>query len=182
MRLLSLVAATALAAALASTAQAQQHMNMPGMGGAPAATGMAGMDMDEVKSRAPYHPGLNELMTELVQPHHIKLGLAGAAGNWAYAAYELDALSETFDEVGKLVLQHGALRIAPAIAATVKPPMEALQKAIAARDAAAFKAAYAQLTDACNACHKSAGHAMIVVRVPPPEAAAFPDQDFAPPK
>src|ERR1700691_6081458 len=89
-------------------------------------------DMDEVTSKAPYHPGLGELMTAFVQPRHIKLGLAGAAGNWAYAAYELGELRETFDDVGKLVPKHANLMIAPAIAATVKPPIAALDKAIKA--------------------------------------------------
>ena len=55
------------------------------------------------------------------------------------------------DDVGKLVPKHGDLMITPAIASTVKPPLAALDKAIKAKDAAAFKTAYAQLTDACNA-------------------------------
>jgi hypothetical protein len=149
---------------------AQQKMAMPGM------------DMGETHSAAPYHPGLGELMTAYVQPHHIKLGLAGAAGNWAYAAYELGELRETFDDVGKLVPKHGKLMIAPAIASTVKPPLAALGNAIRAKDAAAFKTAYGQLTDACNACHKSAEHPMIVIQVPDAAGNAFPDQDFQPAK
>jgi len=149
---------------------AQQKMEMPGV------------DMGETHSAAPYHPGLGELMTAFVQPRHIKLGLAGAAGNWAYAAYELGELRETFDDVGKLVPKHGNLMIAPAIASTVKPPMAALDKAMKAKDAAAFKTAYGQLTDSCNACHKSAGHPMIVVTVPDAAGNAFPDQDFQPAK
>jgi hypothetical protein len=138
------------------------------------------MDMGEVHSAAPYHPGLGELMTAFVQPRHIKLGLAGAAGNWAYAAYELDELREAFDDVGKLVPKHGNLMMAPAIASTVKPPMAALAKAISAKDAAAFKTAYGQLTEACNACHKSADHPMIVIKVPDAGSTAFPDQEFEP--
>ncbi len=139
-------------------------------------------DMGEVHSAAAYHPGLGELMTAFVQPRHIKLGLAGAAGNWAYAAYELGELGETFDDVGELVPKHGNLMIAPAIAATVKPPMAALDKAIKAKDAAAFKTAYGQLTDSCNACHTSAEHPMIVIKVPDAAASPFPDQDFQPAK
>ena len=66
-------AAAALLLLLASgPSAAQQPMNMP-----------------ETKSAAPYHPGLGELMTAFVQPRHIKLGLAGNARNWPYAAYEL---------------------------------------------------------------------------------------------
>src|SRR5215467_782735 len=87
------------------------------------------MDMDEVKSNAPFRPGLGDLMTALVQPRHTKLGLAGQAQNWDYAAYELDELRETFDLVGKLILKHGGLAIPPAIASTVKQPMDAVDTA-----------------------------------------------------
>jgi len=141
---------------------------------------MPDMDMSEARSAAPYHPGLGELMTAYVQPRHIKLGLAGAAGNWPLAAYELGELRETFDDVGKLVPKHGSLMIAPAIASTVKLPMAALDKAIRAKEAAAFKGAYGQLTDACNACHKSAEHPMIIIKVPDAPGNAFPDQEFQP--
>jgi hypothetical protein len=41
----------------------------------------------------PYAPGLGDFMTAYVQPHHIKLWLAGNVGNWKLAAYEADELS-----------------------------------------------------------------------------------------
>jgi hypothetical protein len=139
---------------------------------------MAGMKMSETKSAAPYHPGLGELMTAFVQPRHIKLGFAGNERNWAYAAYELGELTETFDDVAKLVPKHDNLPIPEMIASTVKQPMAALGAAIKARDAAAFAKAYIELTTSCNACHQSAGHPMIVIRVP--TVSSFPDQDFRP--
>ena len=43
----------------------------------PGATDMPATKMQETKSTAPYHPGLGELMTAIVQPRHIKLALAG---------------------------------------------------------------------------------------------------------
>jgi hypothetical protein len=169
------VLAVAILIFLAGPGVAQQKMNMP-------AKSMPGTDMDEVTSKAPYHPGLGELMTAFVQPRHIKLGLAGAAGNWAYAAYELGELRETFDDVGKLILKHGNLDIPQAIAATVTQPMDALDAAIKAKNEAAFTKAYADLTASCNACHQSADHPMIVILVPTVSGTAFPDQDFSPPK
>jgi hypothetical protein len=175
-----LLAATAAACLAPLPAPAQQHQNMPGM--TMPGSSMPGMDMHETKSTAPYHPGLGDLMTAFVQPRHTKLGLAGAAGNWDYAAYELDELRESFDDAGKLILKHGELVIAPAIAATVSQPLDALDKAIAAKDSAGFAKAYADLTTACNACHQSAGHAAIVIQVPTVSGTAFPDQDFSPPK
>jgi hypothetical protein len=78
------------------------------------------------------------------------------------------------------VLKHGTLAIPPAIAATVKQPMDALDTAIKAKDEAAFTKAYAELTASCNACHQSADHPMIVIQVP--TASPYSDQDFNPPK
>lgn len=155
------------------TASAQQHQNMPGMS-------MPGMNMEDVYSGKPFRPGLGELMTAYVQPRHTKLGLAGAAQNWDLADYERDELSETFDDIGKFIVKHGELSIPQAIAATVKPPLEALDKAIKAKDATAFTKSYADLTAACNACHTSASHPMIVIKVPDVSGTAFPDQDFSP--
>ena len=166
---------------VALPAAAQQKPQMPGM--AMPEKKAPEMDMTEVTSKAPYHPGLGELMIAFVQPRHVKLGLAGAAKNWPCAAYELDELRETFDDVGRLVIKHGKLDIAPAIASTVKPPMEALDQAIKAQDPAAFAKSYGDLTAGCNACHQSGDHPMIVIKVPDAgAAAAFPDQDFSPPK
>jgi hypothetical protein len=151
-------------------AQQQQPMTMPGMA------------MHEVTSNEPYHPGLGELMTAFVQPRHTKLGLAGIAQNWVLAAYELNELRETFDDVGKLVPKHGQLDIPPAIAATVDQPMDALDKAIKAKDKAAFTKAYADLTNGCNACHQSGDHPMIVIHAPSVGQTSFPDQNFNAPK
>src|SRR5271170_4426711 len=150
------------------------------LGAAQQPTDMAGMKMEDTKSAAPYHPGLGELMTAFVQPRHIKLGLAGNQQNWPYAAYELGELTETFDDVAQLVPKHGNLSIPEAIASTVKQPIAALDAAVKAMDAAAFAKAYADLTAACNGCHQSAGHPMIVIQVP--TVSAFPDQDFRPPQ
>src|SRR5215471_18604761 len=44
----------------------------------------------------PYTPGLGEIMT-FQQMRHVKLWLAGQAGNWPLASYELDELNEGFD-------------------------------------------------------------------------------------
>ncbi len=118
-------------------------------------------------------------MTAFVQPRHIKLGLAGSKRNWPYAAYELDELSETFNDVAQLVPKLNNLAIPEMIASTVKQPMTALAAAIKAKDATAFTKGYSELTAGCNACHQSTGHPMIVIKAP--AAPDFPDQDFRPP-
>lgn len=123
----------------------------------------------------PYKPGLGDLMTMSVQPRHLKLGLAGQEKNWAYAAYEVHELEEALEKIEKLVPKWRELDIAQLMAATVKQPIEALEVAIKAGDAAKFEAAYRQLTDGCNACHKS-GNLPIVIKAP--DTSAFPNQDF----
>lgn len=177
--LIAVVAVAACAAPLPGSAQQQQHpmpgMNMLGMN-------MPGMNMEDTYSNKPFRPGLGELMVAFVQPRHIKLGLAGAAQNWDLADYALDELRDTFDDIGKFILKHGELSIPQAIAATVKQPLDALDTAIKAKDSAGFTKAYADLTAACNACHQSAAHAMIVIQVPTVTGTAFPDQDFSPKK
>jgi hypothetical protein len=174
------VLAVAILGFSAAAPAQQQHMDTPGMN-MPAKT-MPGMDMHETRSNLPFRPGLGDLMTAFVQPHHIKLGLAGAARNWPLADYELDELRETFDDAGRLILKHGKLAIPDAIKSTVAQPMDAVGAAIKAKDQAAFTKAYGDLTAACNACHQSADHPMIVIKVPDVMGTAYPDQDFNPPK
>src|SRR5476649_2713606 len=127
-----------------------------------------------------YRPGLGDLMTMTVQPRHTKLGLAGQEKNWVYAAYELHELQEAFDRVVKVVPVYRKTNIAELMPATTKEPMEALAEAIKAGDAAKFTAAYARLTETCNACHHSTERPFVVIQVP--KTSPFPDQDFRPVK
>jgi hypothetical protein len=126
----------------------------------------------------PYRPGLGDLMTMTVQPRHTKLGLAGQARNWPYAAYELHELEESFERAARAWPQWRAVPIAGMIDGLTKAPMAALDGAVKAADAARFEAAYGELTAACNACHKAADRGVIVIQ--PPQGSPFPDQDFRP--
>jgi hypothetical protein len=118
-------------------------------------------------------------MTALVQPRHIKLGLAGSEQNWSYAAYELDQLRATFADVAEIMSNYRDLPIPDMMNSTVKEPLAALDRAIQAKDGDQFGAAYRQLTVACNICHQSYDRAAIVIQAP--AVSAFPDQDFRPP-
>ena len=141
---------------------------------------LAAQSPNPAQSPPTYRPGLGDLMTMTVQPRHIKLGLAGREKNWAYAAYELHELEESFERVTRHSPQWKKKPIADMMTAVTKDPMAALEQAIKSADAAQFTAAYGQLTDACNTCHQSAEVGMIVIQAP--DAAAFPDQDFRPTK
>ena len=52
-----------------------------------------------------YVPGLGDIMS-LQQMRHVKLWLAGQAGNWDLAAYEVDELGEGFDDIVKFHPTH----------------------------------------------------------------------------
>ncbi|MFO1087265.1 MAG: cytochrome family protein [Reyranellaceae bacterium] len=128
----------------------------------------------------PYRPGLGDLMTMTVQPRHLKVGLAGQERNWAYLTYELHELEEALEHVAKASPKWRNIDIAALIASSTKEPIEALEEAVKAKDAARFDAAYARLTAACNACHQSANVGMVVIQAP--KTSPFANQDFRPAK
>lgn len=128
----------------------------------------------------PLRLGLGDLMTMLVQPRHTKLGLGGQARNWDYAAYEHHELEEAFERVERAWPRYRSFSITELLAVT-KEPMDALAAAIKAKDGGKFDAAYAALTQACNACHHGTGRAMVVIQFPA-ATAPYPDQDFSTPK
>ena len=124
----------------------------------------------------PYQPGMGDLMVMIVQPRHLKLGLAGQARNWDYADYAHHELEESLEKVETHIPKWRDFDVVQLMAATVKQPLEEIEKAVKARNAPAFDAAYRQLTESCNACHRSTNLPAIVIKVP--DASAFPNQDF----
>ena len=95
---------------------------------------------------------------------------AGKLGNWKLATYELDFLASRLNEATSrapvgVSAEDTARRIA------------SVRDAIDMRDLPAFTKAYSELTNACNACHRAAGHGFISVQVP--AISPFTDQDFA---
>ena len=125
-----------------------------------------------------YHPSMGDLMTMAVQPRHTKLGLAGQARNWTYAAYESDELRHAFDRIAKTIPVYRDNDIAGAAQQNMKAPLDALDAAIKARNPAAFTLAYGKVTKGCNACHQNLSHSEVVIKSP--AAGAYPDQDFRP--
>ena len=133
-----------------------------------------------VLAQPDYHPSLGDLMTMAVQPRHLKLGIAGKEKNWAYAKYELSELRNAFARVARTIPIYRNADLTALMNALTTEPVQEVDQAIAAADPAKFKAAYAKLTNTCNACHLSQDHPMVVIRVP--DAAAFADQDFRVPR
>jgi hypothetical protein len=133
-----------------------------------------------VGSQPDYHPSMGDLMTMAIQPRHTKLGQAGRNGNWVYAEYELSELRNAFSRIARTIPIYRNADMAVLIGGMTTQPLQSVEDSIRAKDAARFKEAYARLTAACNACHVSQDHAMVVIRIP--SGAAYPDQDFSSPR
>ena len=133
----------------------------------------------QTPSVEPYTPGLGEIMT-LQQMRHAKLWLAGQAGNWDLAAYEIKELGEGFDDIVKYHPTHEESPVAPkdAIPRMVSTPVANLRTAIAQKDAAAFEPAFDALTQACNNCHQATNFGFNVVERPTTNP--YPNQVFTP--
>jgi hypothetical protein len=127
----------------------------------------------------PYVPGLGDFMTAYVQPHHIKVWLAGSAGNWPLAEYEAKELRETFEDVSAYQAVWNNFPIAKLVEANLVPPLGALDQAIKDKNAAAFNRAFDQVTQACNSCHQATGNGFMAIKTP--AGPYFPDQEFRAP-
>jgi len=128
---------------------------------------------------------LGDLMNQSMQVHHSKLWLAGHAENWPLAAYEATKLKETVEEVKEAIveIQTGSAKWQSVpvgeLLGSLDSHLDALDRAVKAKDAGKFAASYQALTAACNACHARAGEPQIRI-VTPTAGGAYVDQDFAP--
>jgi hypothetical protein len=125
----------------------------------------------------PYVMTMGDMMNTLVQPRHLKLGIAGHAGNWPLAAYALVEIRQTFAGIAKAQPKFRGYPVADLADAALKEPLAAVDDAIKQQNAKKFATAYDQLTQGCNACHSSLDHPFVVIKVP--DASVFPNQDFS---
>lgn len=124
----------------------------------------------------PYVLTMGDMMNTLIQPRHTKLGLAGRAGNWPLAEYALVEIRQAFAGIKKAQPKFRGLPVPELVDAALGAPLDAVEAAIREQDTKKFAAAYDRLTQGCNACHQSVDHPFVVIK--PPDASAFPDQDF----
>jgi hypothetical protein len=125
----------------------------------------------------PYLPSLADMMI-LVQIRHAKLWLAGQAANWELANFAIHELEEGLEDIARHHPVYKDSPIAPLIEGSVKMPVEEVERAINARNRAAFTGGYDRLTAACNACHQATNHGFIVIQRP--AGSPFANQSFAP--
>jgi hypothetical protein len=133
----------------------------------------------QAQPKEPFTPGLGEIMT-LQQMRHLKLWFAGQAGNWPLADYELDELKEGYEDIVKYFPTKDDVPTGPMASAIIEKEVAELNKAIAAKNAKQFTAAFEKLTASCNACHQSSKKPFIVVQRP--TANPYANQSFAPRK
>lgn len=125
-----------------------------------------------------YKPTFGDMMNAFVQPRHIKLGLAGQAGNWALAAHELHELDEAFAAIKAYQPVWNGKPMAQMIAQMTTGPRKDVGDAIAAKDLKRFAAAFDHLTQSCNACHERIAKPFLKITIP--QASPFADQTFRP--
>ena len=161
-RLLSVV--LALSAPVASEAQTTAP-NSP----APATPGGGLVILD-------FKPAMDDLMTMLIQPRHLKLYYAGTAKNWKLAQFELDELRQALARIGRTIPTYRKMGVDATVASIFTERLQAVDGAIKSGDERKFASTYQEMTTACNECHVAMEHPFIVVKTP--EAPGFPDQDF----
>ena len=125
-----------------------------------------------------FKPGLDDLMTMLVQPRHIRLYYAGEAENWKLAEFQADELRAGLARIGRTIPNYRNVNVDTAVASIFADRMTAVDTAIKAHDLKAFTTAFTEMTEACNDCHKGLEHPFLKIKVPEP--GAFPNQDFRP--
>lgn len=117
-------------------------------------------------SHTKYLPSISDLMIATIQPRHERLWRAEQDGDWEFAAYELGNLDGAFTRLGQAHPTEHDILFPDMIASVTEQPFKELSSAIQSKDNAAFAKAYADLTDACNSCHRALNHSVIQIRVP----------------
>jgi len=129
-------------------------------------------------SAVPVVMTMGDLMNTLVQPRHLKLGLAGQAQNWPLAKYALEQLRAALANIASAKPKFAGFPVGELVDLALTPPFNAVDAAIKQQDAQKFASAFAQVTQGCNACHMELNHAFVVIKTP--DTSAFPNQDFSP--
>ena len=145
---------------------------MLALAGLGAASAVAAQDLKS-PSADQYVPRLGDIMGAAQTRHH-KLWMAGKAQNWELAAYELRQLKANLVEAA--VFYSG---IPVGNVTTLEPSLQSMSDAIDAKDSRKFAKGLGELTEGCNACHRSLKRSFVVMKVPPDQK-PFANQQFAP--
>jgi hypothetical protein len=145
---------------------------MLALAGLGAVTAVAAQDLKS-PSADQYVPRLADIMSA-AQTRHQKLWLAAKAQNWELAGFELRQLKASLVEAA--VLYSG---IPVSNVTTLEPSLQSLSDAIDAKDGRKFAKGLGDLTEGCNACHRSLKRSFVVMKVPS-DPQPFSNQQFVP--
>src|SRR5437764_9531280 len=145
-----------------SLALARLAIGYPALGAAPAAPPAAGGGLTILE----FKPAMDDLMTMLIQPRHLKLYYAGQQKNWTLAAFELNELGSALRRIGQTIPKYRNISVDPTVGSIFAPKIQAMLGAINSKNPQQFNSAYADLTDACNTCHQGLEHPFLVITVP----------------
>jgi hypothetical protein len=109
---------------------------------------------------AEIQPGLGTVMIEYGK-RFAMVKMAADAGDWGMAQYQLKEAIE-IQEVGETTRPGKA----GMLASFEHSYLGSLDKAIKAKDKAAFDSAYSKAIDGCNACHVATGHPYVRFQMP----------------
>jgi hypothetical protein len=126
----------------------------------------AGPEAASLAHATEYLPSISDLMIATIQPRHERLWRAEQDENWDFAAYELGNLRGAFGRLGNAHPIEHDISFPEVITSVTEQPFKELNSAIQAKDHTTFAKAYADLTDACNACHRALAHGVVEIRVP----------------
>lgn len=122
-----------------------------------------------------------EKLTHIVEEHPVelatfmasyerfahKLYLAGKAQNWELADFYHEELEETAEHLQKLNLMDDGIPVSAMMGPNLLEPLEAVEKAIHARQPEAFAQSLQTLIQHCNGCHQAAGKPYIRLQLTP---------------
>jgi hypothetical protein len=97
-----------------------------------------------------------------IQLRHSKLWYAGNLRNWSLANYELEQLYINVKDAARFYSNIPATSDMSALDRLAAVVGEAIKT----QDGSKFAQSFAQMTSACNICHKAAGRAFILIRKP----------------
>ena len=115
------------------------------------------MTLDQIGNM---QPGLARLMAEISDRYWI-LYYAAKAGNWKLAALQSSEVEKAL-RIGNVTRP----RYTPHVEAFIKGPLTAINRAIEAKDWAAFERGYSAGVTAANAYHREYDHEEIVWQLP----------------
>ena len=113
-----------------------------------------------------------------IQRFHQKWWAAGHAGNAELAGFYLHEMEEAMEGIATARLIDEGVDVSAHMHTYGLAMVEVLEKKLKEHGVAAMHADAALLANTCSTCHVACGHPYL--RIVPPTAVYFPDQDFAP--